>query len=241
MRRAAVGFGARLAALVLSAAVFSGCATPGKLKITPLWAPKLTTDEQREAQIIEDAFARFVANERAHGAAGLELPRILIGGGAPASYTQGYILLPRRALSGGPDHMNVRLYWHIIISHEGGHLYYTDARDCPVRQKARCEWNANAEAVGILNRGFGYSWGMSVQMVHLYLTDGVLHGKPSVGHEDACAETHDFERRLGLPLDPCAEKVADDEYPRATPGPRATNTQSGAVGRACRGCPADLC
>ena len=151
MRRAAVGFGARLAALVLSAAVFSGCATPGKLKITPLWAPKLTTDEQREAQIIEDAFARFVANERAHGAAGLELPRILIGGGAPASYTQGYILLPRRALSGGPDHMNVRLYWHIIISHEGGHLYYADARDCPVRQKARCEWNANAEAVGILS------------------------------------------------------------------------------------------
>jgi hypothetical protein len=195
--------------LVLLLAVLGvACATPGRIMVAPLWAPALIPSEQGEANLIEAAFARLMDHERALGIPA-PLPTIIITtADKHASYRMGMITLPRRALSGGES----RRYWHAVASHEGGHAYWLDARDCPVGQHARCEDNANFHARYVLVHGFGYEESVASRMVWEYLRAGVVgSAKRTSGHEDWCREIHAYELRAYVPpvtLYPCEEIAA---------------------------------
>lgn len=185
------------------------CATPGRIMVAPLWAPALAPNEQAEADLIEAAFARLVDHERALGITN-PLPTIIITTvNKHASYQMGMITLPRRALSGGES----RRYWHAVASHEGGHAYWLDARDCPARPRARCEDNANFHARYILVHGFGYEEPVASRMVCEYLRAGVVGGtKQTNGHEDVCREIHAYELRAyvtPVTLYPCQERAVE--------------------------------
>jgi hypothetical protein len=196
---------ATVATALLAVIMLTACATPGKVMVAPLWAPKLTPAEQQEADVIESAFARFVEYERARGAVGLELPRIIITSAenAHGNTVQGIITLPRRALSPGPNN----LFWHIVAAHEGGHAYWENSRNCVRGRLAPCEWTANYHAVEVLVYGFGYDEPTAARLVHNWLIEGALHARPSPGHEDLCLELHEYERmtQWTTGLYPCTE------------------------------------
>ena len=183
---------ARVSAAVLLLVTLTACATPGKMMVAPLWAPKLTQAEQAEADVIEAAFARFVEYQRAHDAPGLGLPIIIITSreNEHGHTTQGVIILPRRALSPGPNNV----FWHVVTAHEGGHAYWEKARNCVQGQLAPCEWQANYAAIIVLMHGFQYDELTAARLVHNWLVEGVRSGRPSPGHEDLCLELHQFER-----------------------------------------------
>jgi hypothetical protein len=194
---------ARRLVLVSLLLLLAGCATPGKIKVGPFWAPKLSPVEQAAAEKIEAAVARMVILCEGRCAT----PTLfVVTRDVDAEYdtAANFLALPRRYLQ--PDRQKVG---HVVVSHEIGHAFWIDGQACKPGNYAPCEWAANYHSVEVLVRGFGYDEDTAFRMVYAYLVSGLLNNKPSPGHEDLCRELHEYQRMAQWTTGPypCVEKV----------------------------------
>ncbi|HET9924342.1 MAG TPA: hypothetical protein VFS98_09485 [Methylomirabilota bacterium] len=179
-------------ALALSLGLLlTGCVSSGKVG-TDIWH-SLTPAERTEADVLEQAMAKLAALCHEENPKDPCLPpRVYVhGNGSSPEYGAGHIIsVPRRAL-------DPRL--RPLMAHELSHAWFADARDdCQTEAKAViCERNANFHGIAVLMAGYRYDARTATKMMWALLAVEVRsHVKPSRGHPDACAELHDFERRM---------------------------------------------
>lgn len=204
-----------LAGLGLLLLVITGCATPGTVN-TDIWH-SLTPEQRAEADVVEAALAKLRASCLAEQQADPQqapdpchLPQVyLIHGGLdrPPYNRIGHPIQTPASM------LRPEWQYRAVMAHEIAHSWWSDARDdCKPDAKAvRCEYNANFHAITVLEQGYGYTNHEAAVMMWRLLSGMVrIKVKPSPGHPDACAELHNYERRItGIAsLSACTETVA---------------------------------
>jgi hypothetical protein len=183
-----------IVALFIVAVIFltTGCVTAGKVE-TDI-GHSLTPEQRAEASMLEVAIENIRAKcAEQVPAVTCTLPWVVVSETVSvAVYRNGSVFIPPQQLHPA---------FRPLVAHELAHHYFSDARNCRGERLVVCERNGNVHGIQVLMVGYGYDLPTAARLMHAYLVVGVTVNKPLPGHPDACAELHDFERRVSATPD----------------------------------------